>query len=101
MGNRETFDNLQKWIDRVNQIRENCGMSVPVPGVVIANKTDLESRAEVKPKRGKELAANYMLDFFETSALSHDDVEKPFIYIAEMFHKMYMEKMDAIQEEML
>ena len=45
---------------------------VPLSGVLVANKTDLDQRRVVSPKEGKDFATQHGLAYFEVSAVSSD-----------------------------
>ena len=59
--NRKSFENLQSWIDFVNNI-ENSNI------VILANKTDLESQRQVQTEEGQKFCTEKNYDFFEVSA---------------------------------
>ena len=61
ISKRTTFDNLQSWIDFVNNI-ENSNI------VVIGNKKDLKNEAQVTYEEGKKFCDDNNLQFFEVSA---------------------------------
>lgn len=65
-------------------------------GVLIANKIDLEDRRIISPKLGSDLANQLGLMYFECSAKEFKDVENPFYFIANEWHKMYTESTDKI-----
>jgi Ras-related protein Rab-6A len=59
--NRKSFENLQSWIDFVNNI-ENSNI------VILANKIDLESQRQVQTEEGQKFCTEKNYDFFEVSA---------------------------------
>ena len=61
-------------------------------GVVVANKIDLENRAQVGPADGQAFASSIGFEFFEVSTLQSKGVEEPFKALAQMFHDRYEEK---------
>jgi transport family protein 27 len=67
-------------------------------GVLIANKTDLEDRRIISPKVGAELAQQLGLLYFECSAKDFKDVENPFYYLANEWHKIYTETTNKLIE---
>eukprot|EP00960_Hanusia_phi_P016442 484457-Hanusia_phi.AAC.1 len=63
----ESFESLGEWLDLV---RKKCPEKV-LPGVVVANKVDLEDRAKVATvhtTEGAEFARNNSLEFCQVSA---------------------------------
>ena len=61
ISNRKTFDNLQSWVDFVNNI-ENSNI------VIIGNKIDLDSKREVTTEEGEKFCREKNYEFFEVSA---------------------------------
>ena len=59
--NRKSFENLQSWIDFVNNI-ENSNI------VILANKIDLENQRQVQTEEGQKFCMEKNYDFFEVSA---------------------------------
>ena len=59
--NRKSFENLQSWIDFVNNI-ENSNI------VILANKIDLENQRQVQTEDGQKFCTEKNYDFFEVSA---------------------------------
>ena len=59
--NRKSFENLQSWIDFVNNI-ENSNI------VILANKIDLENQRQVQTEEGQKFCTEKNYDFFEVSA---------------------------------
>ncbi len=43
---------------------------LPISGVLVANKVDLDQRRMISPKVGKEFAESNGLEYFECSAVS-------------------------------
>ncbi|GMI37469.1 hypothetical protein TeGR_g5549, partial [Tetraparma gracilis] len=93
VSNRESFQSVTKWLQAVRSVRPNTGYG-PMPGVLVANKVDLRSgginsRAVVDTNEGVQLAQQSGLEYFECSAQTGRDVEKPFNFIASQFHNNY------------
>ena len=59
--NKKSFNNLQSWIDFVNNI-ENSNM------VIIGNKIDLENKREVSKEEAQKFCEEKNYDFYEVSA---------------------------------
>eukprot|EP00457_Paulinella_chromatophora_P019446 gb/GEZN01021120.1/.p1 GENE.gb/GEZN01021120.1/~~gb/GEZN01021120.1/.p1 ORF type:complete len:215 (-),score=31.72 gb/GEZN01021120.1/:16-636(-) len=68
-----SFQNIRKWIQDVRTYAED---SVNI--VLIGNKCDLESKIVIDKARGQELADEYNIDFFETSAKADIQVQEAF-----------------------
>jgi len=83
--NQASFESCGKWLQMVTK-----GRSSAMPGVLVANKIDLESvdRRVVSQRTGESFAEANGLQYFETSALEADYME-PFTYVAETFAQKY------------
>jgi len=68
-----SFQNIRKWIQDVRTYAED---SVNI--VLIGNKCDLDSKRAVEKARGQELADEYGIHFFESSAKSDVNVQEAF-----------------------
>ena len=69
----DSFNNVQSWIeDCKNQSPKSVFM------VLVGNKCDLESQRKISPDQGKALADKNQMLFFETSALTGQNVNQIF-----------------------
>merc|ERR1711871_1817882 len=64
----------------MKQIDQNA--SENVNRILIGNKCDMEEARKVSYDQGKALAAEFKINFFETSAKLNSNVEKAFLSIA-------------------
>ncbi len=67
-----------------------------LPGVLLANKSDLSERRVVSPKLGSELAQQLGLMYFECSCKDYNGVEEPFYYLANEYHKAHGDKIEQM-----
>ena len=70
---RKTFDNVRKWIDT---IKEEVSDKVNV--ILVGNKIDNNDNRKVTTEEGQEIANEYKLPFYETSAKTGDNINKAF-----------------------
>ncbi|KAJ8609560.1 hypothetical protein CTAYLR_006040 [Chrysophaeum taylorii] len=77
VSERDSFQNIQHW---VHQIRENADDRVRL--VLVGNKCDREESRVVSTKEGEELARQYGVSFFETSAKDNKNVDECYTTIA-------------------
>ena len=81
ISRRDTFNQTRMWID---SIKDASTDSIDV--ILIGNKCDLE-RA-VTREEAEDLAAQYKIKYFETSAKDNTNVEEAFKYLAtEAYHR--------------
>ncbi len=80
-----SFQNINKWIEIIKESNDN------LPLILVGNKIDKEDERIISSKEGKNLADEYKMNFFETSALNGKNVDEVFIKFAnEVFE--YMQK---------
>mmetsp|Transcript_62225 Transcript_62225/g.166967 ORF Transcript_62225/g.166967 Transcript_62225/m.166967 type:complete len:196 (-) Transcript_62225:138-725(-) len=92
VSNQDSFNNLGAWLDLV---RSKCP-GKQLPGILVANKVDLEDRIRVHTADGNEFARTHSLDFVQVSAQKNKSVETPFQELGKMFSRMYEERIDAL-----
>jgi transport family protein 27 len=92
VSNQDSFSNLGPWLDL---LRKKCPEKV-LPGVLIANKIDLEDRIRVHTAEGSDFARLHNLEFVQVSAQKNTNVESPFQDLAKAFAKLYEEKIDLL-----
>ena len=73
---KQSFDEIDFWI---NSVKENLGDDKYIMGLV-ANKSDLYLKQQVKDEEGKEVAKKYGIDFLTTSALTDAESFKEFLH---------------------
>ena len=76
-----TFNNITNWLKQIDS-----HASEDVSRVLVANKIDLPNRI-VSEEMGKQLAQEYGLTYFETSAMTGHNVNELFYYMAKTIIK--------------
>ena len=77
ISNRPSFDHVIGWMrDIKTRAPPDCDI------VLCGNKSDLDNDRVVTFEEGKQLADEYGVQFFETSALTGNNVEKMFTALA-------------------
>jgi small GTP-binding protein len=92
---KESFENLQNWYDRVIQINDKNKV---IFGVA-ANKSDLFEKQVVSTEDGQNFSKKINALFFETSAKDHGSVEKAFNGLAQEYYHQYLERQKMEKEE--
>eukprot|EP00922_Rhytidocystis_sp_ex-Travisia-forbesii_P037538 GHVS01055948.1.p2 GENE.GHVS01055948.1~~GHVS01055948.1.p2 ORF type:complete len:153 (-),score=14.09 GHVS01055948.1:319-777(-) len=70
---------LRRWMKNVDDYTD-----ANVQIILIGNKCDLESKREVPRQKGEDLAAEYSIPFFESSAKQNINVDAAFLCIADL-----------------
>jgi len=73
----QSFLNIRNWIRNIEQHASDS-----VQKILIGNKCDMTQDKVIASERGQELADEYGIKFFETSAKTDANVKKAFIAIA-------------------
>ena len=90
--NPESFHALRQWLETIKQY--NNGRHLP--GIVIANKIDLEHRIQVNPQDAASFAQSIGYEFFEVSAAKNQNTEEAFRNLAEQLHGKYEERVQQL-----
>ncbi|XP_066521719.1 intraflagellar transport protein 27 homolog isoform X2 [Hoplias malabaricus] len=88
-----SFHSCSRWLERV---RARCS-GLPVPGVLVGNKSDLSSRREVEAAEAQDWAQSQGLQYYETSAKDMENCDAPFLSLAQTFYILYQDRKQMIQ----
>uniref|UniRef100_UPI00358E5A9F ras-related protein Rab-2A n=1 Tax=Myxine glutinosa TaxID=7769 RepID=UPI00358E5A9F len=91
---RDTFNHLTTWLEDARQ-HSSSNMVI----MLIGNKSDLESRRDVKKEEGEAFAREHGLVFMETSAKTAANVEEAFINTAKEIYQKIQEGVFDISNE--
>lgn len=86
----KTFENIRNWIRNIEQ-----HASEDVEKMILGNKCDMEDKRVVAKERGEQLAREFNVRFFETSAKANISVEDAFMTIARDIKKKIDSKTPA------
>lgn len=92
ISNRTSFDSLKKSIEDVLQLKDNISY------MIVGNKADLNDEERVVSEwEGQQLANEYHVPFYETSALNGQNVNKSFKFLI----NLVVNKESEIKNEIL
>lgn len=86
----QSFQNIRNWIRNIEQHAADN-----VDKILIGNKCDMVGEKVVETIRGQQLADEYSIKFFETSAKSNINVVESFTAIAKDIKKRLMDNPNA------
>eukprot|EP01083_Nonionella_stella_P001537 4424_1 len=88
----QSFMNIRNWIRNIEQHAADT-----VNKVLIGNKSDMVEDKVIDSNRAQELADEYHISFFETSAKSNENVTESFISLARDIKKRLMDNPSSPQ----
>ncbi|GAB1298847.1 Ras-related protein Rab-2B [Apodemus speciosus] len=91
---RETFNHLTSWLEDARQ-HSSSNMVI----MLIGNKSDLESRRDVKREEGEAFAREHGLIFMETSAKTACNVEEAYINTAKEIYRKIQQGLFDVHNE--
>jgi len=94
LTNRSTFENIFKWYE---DMKKNIPHSDKIKFILIGNKKDKEKEIKVSTEEGKALAQRMNAEFFETSALSNENIQEAFDCFVDAAIPSNTEKMLLVQ----
>ena len=92
--NKETFKNLDTWMNSVKNIADLSSK----PVIILGNKCDLNENRQVTYEEGENYAKNLGYHFYETSAKTGENVKEAFDDIFEQLYKIYEEEIEGSKE---
>lgn len=88
-----SFMNVRNWMKNIEQ-----HASKNVNKILLGNKCDIVEKKVVTTEQGQQLADEYNIKFFETSAKNNINVEEAFLTIAQDIKKRLIDTADAPQQ---
>lgn len=76
-----TYKDVPSWLRDIFSV---CGK---IPTCVCGNKVDIEGERKIKPKMAISFAKKKKVEYYDISAKSNYNFEKPFLYLARILMK--------------
>ncbi|XP_030212361.1 ras-related protein Rab-15 [Gadus morhua] len=91
--NEPSFHHIMSWAGDVDENAPDH-----IQRILVGNKSDMEAQRCVSEEKGKELAAFYGLDFFETSACTNQNISEPFTRLTKLVLQAHSRHVDRVLE---
>jgi len=91
--NRKSFENVAYWMQQI----DNYG-SANTLRILVANKTDLKEKSVVTVDEGKDIAHQFGIPFFETSAKDDTNIETMFCELTRTLLRRSQKKFEPVIE---
>ncbi len=86
----ESFDNIPKWYEDISN-----NISGELYGIILGNKNDLLDERKISSNKAQILAKKLNLNYFETSALTGENINESFSKMAEALYKPSIGEIDT------
>ena len=88
IASRQSFNNLESWLKQLNEVTDLSKK----PVILIGNKSDLVNKREVTYEEGEKFAKEHGYNFYETSAMTGQNVNEAFNDIFEQLYNKFEEE---------
>ena len=96
INNKNSFNKIKDWVDGIDKYIDRQF----TPLILIGNKIDLANERVVSKEDGKNLANTLNANFFETSAVSRDNIDEAFQDIINSTYNSYKNDIKKIGEQL-
>lgn len=91
--NIKSFEECTRLFNEIKAIKTTPSLA-SLPCVLIGNKSDLSQQRKVTTKEGEALAKKFDAELFECSVKEMQNVDSPFIYLADIYCKKYEKSLE-------
>ncbi|CAL8272491.1 unnamed protein product [Merluccius merluccius] len=89
--NEPSFQHITSWASDVDEKAPDH-----IQRILVGNKSDEEAGRRISEDKGKELAAFYGLDFFETSACTNQNISESFTCLTGLVLQAHQRDVDSV-----
>ncbi|KAK2496420.1 hypothetical protein MC885_002088 [Smutsia gigantea] len=112
ISSERSYQHIMKWVSDVDEV----GDAASLPGVgkghlrgegkyapegvqkiLIGNKADEEQKRQVGREQGQQLAKEYGMDFYETSACTNLNIKESFTRLTELVLQAHRKELDGLR----
>ena len=90
----ESFEHVEKWMTSIS-----THGSDDVIVTLIGNKSDITKNRNVSVVKGENLAKQFGIDFYETSAKTRENIDEAFANLSEKVFKKQIDKLEKVSSK--
>ncbi|XP_004837451.1 ras-related protein Rab-15 isoform X2 [Heterocephalus glaber] len=92
ISSERSYQHIMKWVSDVDEYAPEG-----VQKILIGNKADEEQKRQVGREQGQQLAKEYGMDFYETSACTNLNIKESFTRLTELVLQAHRKELDGLQ----
>ncbi|XP_049676346.1 ras-related protein Rab-15 isoform X3 [Accipiter gentilis] len=92
IGSERSYQHIVKWASDVDEYAPDG-----VQKILIGNKADEEHKRQVAKEQGLQLAREYGMDFYETSACSNLNIKESFTRLTELVLQAHRKELEGLR----
>ncbi|XP_059549517.1 ras-related protein Rab-15 isoform X2 [Myotis daubentonii] len=92
ISSERSYQHIMKWVSDVDEYAPEG-----VQKILIGNKADEEQKRQVGREQGQQLAKEYGMDFYETSACTNLNIKESFTRLTELVLQAHRKELDGVR----
>ncbi|XP_012665310.1 ras-related protein Rab-15 [Otolemur garnettii] len=92
ISSERSYQHIMKWVSDVDEYAPEG-----VQKILIGNKADEEQKRQVGREQGQQLAKEYGMDFYETSACTNLNIKESFTRLTELVLQAHRKELEGLQ----
>ncbi|XP_019496872.1 PREDICTED: ras-related protein Rab-15 isoform X2 [Hipposideros armiger] len=92
ISSERSYQHIMKWVSDVDEYAPEG-----VQKILIGNKADEEQKRQVGTEQGQQLAKEYGMDFYETSACTNLNIKESFTRLTELVLQAHRKELDGLR----
>nr|XP_005909826.1 PREDICTED: ras-related protein Rab-15 [Bos mutus] len=92
ISSERSYQHIMKWVSDVDEYAPEG-----VQKILIGNKADEEQKRQVGREQGQQLAREYGMDFYETSACTNLNIKESFTRLTELVLQAHKKELEGLR----
>ncbi|KAB0343558.1 hypothetical protein FD754_020484 [Muntiacus muntjak] len=92
ISSERSYQHIMKWVSDVDEYAPEG-----VQKILIGNKADEEQKRQVGREQGQQLAREYGMDFYETSACTNLNIKESFTRLTELVLQAHRKELEGVR----